>query len=163
MKEILLQYAGYNIWANKKIIETLLQLEKQKLDLEIESSFSSIHKTVYHVWSAEYVWLQRLQLAEHAVWMESTFNGSFEEACERWLNASSQLYDFVSKQYDDKAFAHVFQYYNLKKQSVKMPVRDVLMQVFNHSTYHRGQLVTMMRLCGMNKIPGTDFITFIGK
>jgi len=35
--------------------------------------------------------------------------------------------------------------------------------VFNHSTYHRGQLVTMMRQLGETNVPVTDFIAFARK
>jgi uncharacterized damage-inducible protein DinB len=163
MKETLLRYADYNIWANKRIIDALRQLKDERIDQHIESSFTSMRKTVYHVWSAEYIWLQRLQLAEQPVWIESVFNGNFEEACGLWQDVSSRLRDFVASQYSDKSFSHVLQYYNLKKQSYKTPVADVLMHSFNHSTYHRGQLVTMMRIAGVTKIPGTDFIEFVRK
>lgn len=163
MKEIFLQYACYNVWANKAIIDVLLQMEEDKIDEVVQSSFPSLRKTVYHIWSAEYIWLQRLLLTERPLWVQDVYDGSFEEACARWQEVSSLLKDFVSRQYDDKAFTHVFQYYNLKKQSVKNPVSRVLMHVFNHATYHRGQLVTIMRTVGVTKIPCTDFITFIPK
>jgi len=163
MKETLLRYADYNIWANKRIIDTLLQLDEKQIDQKIESSFPSIGKTVYHLWSAEYIWLQRLQLAEQPVWVEGVFNGSFKEACALWQDVSLELRKFVADQYEDKSFSHVLQYYDRKKQSFKTPVCDVLMHLLNHATYHRGQLITMMRQCGVTKIPGTDFITFTRK
>ncbi|HTM65492.1 MAG TPA: DinB family protein [Flavipsychrobacter sp.] len=163
MKETLLRYADYNIWANKRIIDTLLQLDEEQIDQKIESSFPTIRKTVYHAWSAEYIWLQRLQLAEQPIWIEGVFNGSFEQGCMLWQDVSLELRKFVGDQYEDKSFSHVLQYYDRKKQSFKTPVCDVLMHLFNHATYHRGQLITMMRQCGVRKVPGTDFITFARK
>jgi uncharacterized damage-inducible protein DinB len=163
MKETLLRYADYNIWANKRIIDTLLQLDEEQIDKKIKSSFPSIRKTVYHVWSAEYIWLQRLQLAEQPVWVEGAFEGSFQQACALWQDVSLELRKFVTDQYEDKSFSHVLQYYDKKKQSFKTPVVDVLMHLFNHSAYHRGQLVTMIRIAGGTKIPATDFIAFVRK
>ena len=46
---------------------------------------------------------------------------------------------------------HVFQYYNSKKEHFKSPVYQMLMHVFNHGTYHRGQLVNMLRQLGVEK------------
>lgn len=112
MKEILQQYAQYNLWVNKRIIEALQKLSEENIDKEITSSFSSVRKTVYHVWSAEYIWLQRLQLTEQPVWIETEFKGSFEEACADWLKVSGLFVEFVTKQYDDKSFEHVRQYYD---------------------------------------------------
>jgi uncharacterized damage-inducible protein DinB len=36
----------------------------------------------------------------------------------------------------------------------------MLLHVFNHGTYHRGQLVTMLRQLGIENIPATDFIVW---
>lgn len=160
MKETLLRYASYNIWANKRIIDVMLQLGDAQLDEEVMSSFSSIRKTVYHTWSGEYVWLQRLQLADHPVWVESVFEGDFKEACALWQDVSVQMKDFIARQYNDAAFDHVMQYYNRQKQSKKSRVADVLIHAFNHATYHRGQLVTMLRQTGISNIPITDFIAY---
>lgn len=163
MKELLLKLARYNIWANKRMIDIMLKMSEEQLDKEIESSFPSVRKTVYHLWGAEDIWLQRLQLKEQPVWAGTNFEGSFAEACEKWAKASEGLLAFIEKQYDDTALQHVLQYYNLKKQSMKMPVYVCLTQVLNHGSYHRGQLVTMFRQLGVKKIPSTDFHTFMNK
>lgn len=163
MKEIMLQMAGYNVWANKLMIDALLQLSEEQLDRIIESSFPSIRKTVYHLWSAESIWQQRLNLEEKPVWQESVFEGSFQEATENWMTASKSLFDFTEKQFNDYAFTHVVHYYNLKKQSAKLQVYVALMQVLNHSTYHRGQLITMIRQAGLKKVPSTDFFLYAMK
>jgi uncharacterized damage-inducible protein DinB len=160
MKDLLQQMARYNIWANKQFIDILLKMNDEILDKEINSSFPSIRATIYHMWSAEDIWLQRLLLVEQPVWAQSVFEGSFKEAVNKWQETSKALLAFVERQYNDDAFRHVLQYYNLKKVSFKLPVYVVLMQVFNHATYHRGQLVTMMRQAEIKKIPGTDFHTF---
>ena len=161
MKELLSRYAQYNIWANKKIIDVLLKLDENVLDKEIISSFSSIRKTVYHIWSAEYIWMQRLDLVEHPIWMELDFNGSFQDACKAWQRSSESLLTFIERQYDDKAFEHVFQYYSpFKKDHFKRQVYITLTHVFNHSTSHRGQLITLLRQAGETKIPETDLIAF---
>jgi len=163
MKELLLQMAKYNLWANKRIIDVMLKLDDEKLDKEIENSFPSLRATAYHIWGAEFLWLQRLQLTEQPVYMPYIFKGTFEEACNAWQQTSQVLIDFIERQYNDKALEHVFQYYNMEKQSFKNAVYEALQHVFNHSTYHRGQLVTMLRQVGVEKIPATDFTAFLRK
>lgn len=161
MKETLLQYASYNVWANKLIIDVMLQLTDEQLDLELPGSFPTIRKMVLHCWGAEDIWLQRLLLAEHPVWKAADFTRSFSETCSEWQKSSNALLGFVRQQYQDASFEHVLQYYNMKKQPFKSKVRDVLIHVFNHATYHRGQLVTMLRQVGVTTIPTTDFIVFL--
>lgn len=160
MKETLQMLANYNIWANSRIIDVLLKQSDEILDLQIVSSFTSIRETVYHTWGAESIWLQRLQLAEHLIWKPAVFTGTMQEACHEWKASSKEIEQFIEKQFDDAAFEHVFQYNDLKQQPQKKQVKTALLHVFNHATYHRGQLVTMLRQAGVTKIPGTDFILF---
>lgn len=163
MKELLIDLAKYNMWANALFINELSKLSDEQLDKELISSFPTIRKTVSHIWSAEDIWLQRLGLKEQPVWAESVFTGSFEEMCTNWEETSKGLLSFIERQYSDTAFEHVLQYYNLKKQSAKIPVYVVLVQVLNHGTYHRGQLVTMMRQVGVKKIPASDYVIYKAK
>lgn len=160
MKDLLLQYARYNVWANKRIIDVLLKIDEDLLDKAVESSFPSIRETVYHMWSADFIWLQRLELTENPVWIAKLFKGSFAEACEDWQKVGATLVSFIERKYDDKALEHVMQYYSMDKKSFKNPEYASLLHVFNHATYHRGQLVTMLRQLNITSIPSTDFIAF---
>lgn len=163
MKEILLQYADYNIWANKLIIDTILKLKEGVAEQEVASSFPSLKATVLHIWSAESVWLQRLLLTEHPVWVQGAFTGTIQEACDSWQKVSADIKQFVTRQFDDNALAHVVMYSDLKGNQHKTPVYQVLHHVFNHATYHRGQLVTILRSVGVTDLPSTDFIRFVRK
>ena len=60
MKQILLNYTAYNLWANTKLLDVLKSLDPSLLDKEIKSSFPSLRKTFNHIWSAEEVWHRRL-------------------------------------------------------------------------------------------------------
>ncbi len=161
MKELLIQYANYNIWANSKMVDLILKLSPEQLDKEINSSFNTIRKTVYHSWGAEYVWLQRMELIENWVYTGNDLHVPLDEACTKWLQTSEALKVFIEKQYDDKALEHVFQYYDSEKVSHKQQVSQTLMHVFNHATYHRGQLVTMLRQVGVTKLPSTDYMIWV--
>lgn len=163
MKQALLQLAEYNLWANKRIVSALLKLKPEKLDMEIASSFNTIRKTAYHSWGAEFVWLQRMQLVENWIYVGNDLHVPLKEACEKWLQTGENLKAFIQKQFDDTSFEHVFQYYDSEKVSFKQPVGLTLIHVFNHATYHRGQIITMLRQAGETKIPYTDFMGFVRK
>jgi uncharacterized damage-inducible protein DinB len=160
MKETLLQFARYNAWANKRIIEALLKLAPEDLDKEIVSSFPSLRKTVYHIWSAEFIWLQRLQLIENPVWIQGNVEGNFEQACQQWQEVSEALVEYA-KNLEDEAYTKIVAYKNMAGKHFETPVFGMLQHTFNHSTYHRGQLVTMLRQAGETTIPNTDLIGFL--
>lgn len=160
MKELLLQYSNANLWANKRIIKALLQHDESALDMEMISSFPTIKATVFHVWSAESIWLQRLQHVEEPIWWQSVYTGTFTEACKAWEETSAALIQFI-EQRNDELLKEVLKYHDRSNNAHHTPVYQVLLHVFNHSTYHRGQLVTMLRQAGLKEIPGTDFISFV--
>ena len=161
MKELLLQYARYNVWANKRVIDVMLQLNTADLDREIVSSFSSLKKTTIHIMGAESIWLQRLQLAAHPIWLPESFKDIFSKACILWQQASLDLEGFISSEKDDAALVQVCSFNDRKGTPLEHEVSHILLHVFNHSTYHRGQLITMLRQIGMTEIPATDFIAFV--
>jgi len=40
---------------------------------------------------------------------------------------------------------------------------QILLHIFNHGTYHRGQLVTILQQLNIQNIPQTDFIVWTRK
>src|SRR5436190_825223 len=155
MKELLKQYAAYNTWATQKITDLISNLPVEKQMAEIPSSFNSLYKTVLHMWDAESIWWQRLKLQERINRpSENNFEG-FKDAANGLLSQSRQWEEWVSSA-SELSLDHVFQYYTNKKELIKMPVYQMLLHVFNHGTFHRGQLVNMLRQLGEEKIPSTD-------
>ena len=159
MKQLLQQYAAYNIWANKIITERIVQLPTDIIYKEMNSSFGNIYKTVLHLMDVESIWWQRLKLQEHIEWPGKSFDGNFEELSKQLLLLSKQWNDWIQST-NEVNIEHVFAYQNSKKEHFKQPVYEMLLHLFNHQTFHRGQLVTMLRQNGIEKIPATDFIVF---
>lgn len=162
MKELLTQLATYNIWANQKIMETILSLPDEKQIAEVPSSFNSLYKTVLHMWDAESAWWQRMKLHERIIIPSENFNGTIRDIINGLAQQNQQWQDWVSNA-SDNALDHVFQYQNSKKEQFKQPIFQMLMHVFNHGTYHRGQLINMLRQLGVEKVPQTDFVVWSRK
>ena len=162
MKKLLEQYAAYNLWSNQRLAEVANNLSDDALNKEINSSFPSIYKTVLHLWDVEDIWWQRLKLAEQQVWQSDTFNGSVIELTNNLLAQSKQWKEWVDVA-TEAALQHEFIYRNSKKDQFKQPVYEMLLHLFNHQTFHRGQLITMLRQTGEGTIPNTDLISFLRK
>lgn len=54
----------------------------------------------------------------------------------------------------------VVTYRNTQGVTFRTPVIEVLMQVFSHGVYHRGQIALVLRQAGIEPV-NTDFITFV--
>ena len=156
MKELLKQYAAYNSWASQRILDAILILPEEKQLTEVPSSFNSLYKTVLHMLDAENIWWQRMKMQERIIVPSENFKGTLQELAGNLLQQSKQWEEWVANA-SDLSLEHVFQYYNNKKEHFKMPVYQMIHHVFNHGTYHRGQLINMLRQLGIEKIPQTDF------
>jgi uncharacterized damage-inducible protein DinB len=162
MKELLKQFAAYNIWANQKLLDLILALPEEKQKAEMPSSFKSLYTTILHMLDAESIWWQRMKLQERIVVPSENYKGNMKDVCTELLQQNHQWQEWVNSA-TDPALEHVFQYYNSKREYFKQPVFQMLLHVFNHGTYHRGQLVNMLRQLGIEKIPQTDFIVWSRK
>lgn len=157
-KEFLLRYLRYNVWANKRIAAVLDQLDETKYDETITSSFPSIRKTVFHLMDAEYIWLMRLQGQS----LSKGFSDSLPAGTKPsyYPEVSEKFLRFIEEK-GEAYFAAVIDYRNLKGDAFSSTVAEIVMHCMNHSTFHRGQLVTMIRQAGWNeKLPSTDMITY---
>jgi uncharacterized damage-inducible protein DinB len=159
MKELLSQLAVYNIWANHKLLEIVLALPEEKQKQDLPSSFKSLYATVFHMWDAESVWWQRMKMHERIIRPSDNFNSSMKDVANGLMQQNQQWEEWV-RTATEPMLDHVFQYYNQQKESFKQPIFQMLLHVFNHGTYHRGQLVNMLRQIGIEKIPQTDFIVW---
>ncbi len=158
-QEQLVKYSEYNIWANTKFIDILKSMDESDLDHEQVSSFSSLRKTFYHIWDAQSIWYMRLSGESLAGFPSKDFKGTTEEALELFHQSSVALSDYI-KTISDESLNQSLDYKNLKGEPFTSDLHDILHHVLNHSTFHRGQLVTMLRNVGITTIPSTDFITY---
>jgi uncharacterized damage-inducible protein DinB len=162
MKETFLQYATYNQWANNGLLTVVLSLSEEQQTAEIKSSFPSLYKTFLHMLDASGIWWQRLKLQEKIERPGETFSGNMQALAAQVQQQDKQWAEWVSGA-NEHTLKHEFIYYNSRKERFKQPVCQMLLHLFNHNTYHRGQVVTMLRQLGVEKILATDFIVWSRK
>src|SRR3954469_4245556 len=130
MKELLQQYASYNVWASQRLLDVARQLSDEQVRQEMVSSFSSIYKTVLHLLDAESIWWQRLKLQERISRPGDQFNGSMKELCEVLLQQNRVWKEWIAAA-GEHQLQHQFKYQNSKRESFKQPVYEMLVHLFN--------------------------------
>jgi uncharacterized damage-inducible protein DinB len=158
MKNLLANLANYNQWANERMSAALQKLTPVQLNLEQKSSFNSIRKTADHIADCEYNWLKRIN--GDSTWEDKAKNfDAISKMTEFWLQQSKAFITLVEQSNTDK-LEEIIAYKNSKGEPFKNELYKIISHVMNHCTYHRGQLVTMMRGAGVTEIPATDLIVF---
>lgn len=160
LETLLKDYVTYNRWANRLMVEWLREKPSELMTREVPSSFPHLHDTLLHIWSAEKVWLERLQQVPPEPFLAQTFNGSTDNVFDGLLRASEQFEGYVHS-LPDVSFHEICHFRLLNGSEDHRPRHQMIHHCLNHSTYHRGQIVTIARNLGLTDPPQTDFIRFV--
>jgi len=159
VKELLQHFAAYNVWANQRLAETTLPISESTLVQHVVGSFPSIKSTILHLLDAESIWWQRLKLESDIKRPSDQFTGSTKDALDL-LAVQNQAWKNWVEQASITEIQNKFSYRTMRNEPFTQPVYDLLLHIFNHATYHRGQWVNQLRECGIVSIPATDYIVF---
>lgn len=151
--ELITHYADYDQWANTRLVERLMREPDAVLDAPVKSSFPSIRNTLMHIRNAEHVWLQRLLGLRH------NWPAEADSSLAMLLKHNELLVTHV-RSLDGPALDRICTYNDLRGNAHEQPVWQMLMHCFNHSSYHRGQVITMMRALDLSDVPATDLIVY---
>jgi uncharacterized damage-inducible protein DinB len=160
LSTLLKDYTTYNVWANTQYVNWLKGKPLDLMHQEVASSFPSIHLTLLHIWSAEKVWIERLQQVPQQTFLAQTFTGTTEELFDGILANSVVFETFIHAQSED-FFQETCHFRLLNGTEDSRPRHQMILHCMQHSTYHRGQLVTMARSLGMTDPPISDYIFYV--
>jgi uncharacterized damage-inducible protein DinB len=163
MKETLQEFARYSYWANQTLTAVILGMDEHLHQQHTPSSFPNLYATILHMWDAESAWWQRMHKHEKVLVPSQNFNPNMKEAINGLLS-QSELWANYAASVTDQELKAPLHYRNYKGEEFSQPLHEILLHVFNHGTYHRGQLVTMIRALGHEEaLPQTDFIVWARK
>ena len=146
-------YAAYDIWANTRIADRLSREPENVLDAPVKSSFPSLRATLIHMRNAEAAWFQRMS------GMPQVWPAEPSDHFSTFLKHVTVMHDYACSLKAADLLADA-SYKDLKGNVHTSPRWQALMHCFNHGTYHRGQIVTIMRRLGLEEIPAMDLIVF---
>lgn len=158
-KAYLLDLASYNIWANHKAMDWLQQINDAQWEQVVTSSFSSVRQTALHIASAEKIWIDFWTASATPVFISGTFTGSKEELIAIWEKASTGMKAFLVS-YPETALMAPIAFRYPRGGEAQLPFAHTFSHIINHSTYHRGQLVTLLRQVGFTDLSSIDLATF---
>lgn len=158
-KRYFAELADYNCWANSIVAGWLLQINEEQWEREVLSSFSSIKMTATHIVSAEKVWIDFWTKAPDPVYLSAVFTGTGKELIEIWKEASAGMKAFIEAFSEENYQQRItFRYPRGGEGWLEYP--QTFAHVMNHSTYHRGQLVTLLRQVGFTGFTSIDLATY---
>jgi uncharacterized damage-inducible protein DinB len=149
---------NYNFWANARTRQAVESVPEEKLYVDMKNSFGSIHGTVVHIVGAEDIWLQRLQGSDRGMFMKKEEYPTYASVVAKWSDVEKQCAQFLST-VTEELLSRDLIFHNLKGEKVTQKVWMSLQHLVNHSTYHRGQITTLVRQAGGTPV-STDLIAY---
>jgi uncharacterized damage-inducible protein DinB len=157
-REDILDLYRYNAWASGRIFAAARPLPPEALNRDLGSSFRSIRDTLAHMVGSEWVWFERWTGPSPASPPDWIASSGLEELAVKLGDLEARRRDFLSA-LDDAELERARPFKLFSGRAGEAPLRDLLVHLANHSTYHRGQVVTMLRQVGA-AAPSTDYLIF---
>jgi len=148
----------FNLWADQRMLDACSKLAEEQFTRNLGSSFGSVRDTLAHLYGAEWVWNERIEgRSPTALVSGSTFpdyvtmRAKLEEMDRYFIHYVSRL--------TQQDLDRVMHYKSFSGQEFSNPLWQSLHQLTNHASYHRGQIVTMLRQLGAKPV-STDLIAY---
>lgn len=138
----------YTEWANERI---LVAIEENKIDDDKVMSLYS------HIISVQMIWLLRIEglpTSPFPVWEKyklSELKTMTEESHRNWLE--------YLEAHKMETFEEMISYSNPSGKKFENTIRQIINQVINHGSYHRGQIAIKLREMEIDP-PATDYIFY---
>ncbi|HXY26290.1 MAG TPA: DinB family protein [Candidatus Acidoferrum sp.] len=156
----------YDRWANNRVLQAASMLSAEQFTRDLGGSFRSVRDTLVHILGGEWGWL--------TYWREASPNSAFladlwdrhnalfnpqafpdfAAVKTKWAAVEKEQIEFMNG-LTDEALRKM-----LPIRGTEVTLMHLMLHLANHSTYHRGQVASMLRQLGAKPLP-TDFHLFL--
>jgi uncharacterized damage-inducible protein DinB len=149
-------FYGYHFAENRKIWdECVRSLSDEQFTQDVNYSHGSVRGQVVHLMSVDDTWFSPLRGAEIPEPLDPTVFSDREMIRAHWDNVERSMRDYLSTLRDDMLFEKPF----AGGEDKDLILWQVLLQVANHGTDHRAQLLRLLTDLGV-KTESQDYIFY---
>jgi uncharacterized damage-inducible protein DinB len=148
----------FNRWANERMLDAVAVLTEEELTRAVGGSFPSLRATLTHMVGAEWIWLSRWRGVSPTGLPESWDLSTHAAIRERWRAIDAERAAYLET-LNDEALGRVVEYRQLSGAAYATPLWQLLRHVVNHASYHRGQVMMLLRQIGRPAV-ATDLVVF---
>jgi uncharacterized damage-inducible protein DinB len=149
----------YNAWANGRILDTAAQLSPAQFLASGGASFDSVHDTLVHTMSGQWLYLERWRGRSPGETLDPEQFRDLVAVRGRWDEIEDDTQAFVAG-LSDSQLGRVVEYTNTRGEHWAYPLWQQMIHQVNHATQHRSEAAVMLTRFGHS--PGwLDFLYFI--
>jgi len=151
----------YMLWADRTTLRAIREVTPEHLRREAGISFGSLFGTMVHMLGSQRRWLARFQ--GHAPAHIPTLDDlpDLISWIHAWEETASEIEAFLAALTDEQLAASLT-WTDSEGASLTAPLWQPVLHLVNHYSYHRGQIVSLLRQMGYQP-PSTDLIRYFGE
>lgn len=149
----------YHYWARDRLLAAVGPLSPEEFARPLGSSFPSIRDTLVHLYSADWIWCSRWEGESPAAMLPSESFADVAAIRSAWTAHERRVRSVVERLGED-GIQRPLEYRTASGQAQAQPFWQQCQHVVNHSSYHRGQITTMLRQIGATPPTSMDLIAF---
>ncbi len=149
----------YHYWARDRLLTAVDALSAEQFLRPLGSSFSSVRDTLSHTLGAEAFWLMRWNGQSPTQLLPHDRIPDAAALRKEWTELETKVRAYLEG-VGDEGLTRVHSFSMIDGRTSSAVFWHMLQHVVNHATYHRGQVVTMIRQLGATPPKSLDLITF---
>ncbi|MDP9119936.1 MAG: DinB family protein [Acidobacteriota bacterium] len=148
----------YTLWADRVCLQAVSQVREEDMTREAGTSFGSLLGTLAHVLGSQRLWLCRFE-GKPAESAPSPAGYPDRETLQAaWMETAAELGFFLAALTPAQVASQIT-WTSTEGVTRTRPLWQLILHLVNHSTYHRGQAVSLLRQLGYAP-PATDLLHF---
>ena len=149
----------YNYWANRRILDAAAQVMPEQMVMPTSLSWGTVHGTLVHTLSAEWIWRVRCQEGvSPSSLLDAAEFSTLDRLRQRWDEEEQAMRSYLGAMADED-LAQTIDYKNTRGLPHSMVLWSILVHVVNHGTQHRAEVAHFLTDFGQS--PGdVDFIVY---
>lgn len=158
--DLLAQYFEYSLWASMKVLEAVEKLPVDVIEQDRGNSFGGILGTLTHIFLADRVWWKRFSGDPYFTLAQPGDAYDLARLKAEWPPLMGEFVAWIRAQEGGK-LEEQLSWRNIKGEDKTEKIYKILLHIVNHGTYHRGQVITMIKQAG-GEVVSTDLVYFPG-
>ena len=166
MQDYYVSLYAFDRWANHRVLQAAAALTPEQFTHNLGGSFPSVRDTLVHIVGGEWGWLTYWKASSHtAAFLSDLWDrhdalfrpDAFPDLAavqRKWAEVEKEQTGFV-----DSVTEEALQR-TLPIRTTQLSLAHLMQHLVNHSTYHRGQVASMMRQLNAKPL-ATDFHLFL--
>ncbi|MCI0707684.1 MAG: DinB family protein [Ignavibacteriae bacterium] len=148
----------FDKWATNRILDIVATVPQDQYAKNLNSSHGGIRGTLVHTYSSDWVWLERWKGVSPTAPLKEEDYPDFPFLKSKWDTLRAERDAFIASLTEQK-LKEPLSYKDIRGNPYTQPLWHLIQHVVNHSTYHRGQVVTMLRQINVKPV-ATDLVAY---